>query len=219
MAVDFQCIQPQQSVRLDQIRLRTVAGFLALQVTGEDFRAVDEVVINDQPSPDVVILSKTELLAQLPDSLQQVPDIQDVKVLSNRFVFSARSLVRFRIGKTPGKVRGLHRLVQLFLKTLFTTPGSDIFNPRAGGGALQAVGASIGAGETQNLLTDLVIAVNQTQRQIISQQSRDQRSPRDEKLLSAVLTSASFDKTQGALYVSVELTSQAGRSAVAQLEW
>jgi hypothetical protein len=139
-------------------------------------------------------------------------------VLSNQFTLSPRSLVRFRIGKTPGKVRGILRLTQLFLKVLFTTPGSDIFHPNAGGGALQVVGSTYGQGEGEGVVTEFVIAINRTQRQLIAMQSRDQRAPRDERLMAANVLSTEFDKLQGGLYITVEIISQAGRRAITNVE-
>jgi hypothetical protein len=80
------------------------------------------------------------------------------------------------------------------------------------------VGATFGQDEGSNLVSDIVIAINRTQRQIISAQSRDTRSPRDERLLSARVVSANFDKLQSAFYVKLELVSQAGRTAITNLE-
>ena len=218
MAVDFQVVHPQESVRLDNIRSITYEGLEAVRVSGSDFRAVDEVIINDIPSPDVIVLGKNELIAQLPDDFQEVPEVRTVMVLSNQVTLSPRSLVRFRVGKTPGKVRGIMRLMQLFLKVLFTTPGSDIFHPNAGGGALQVVGETYGQDEGEGIITEFVIAINRAQRQIIAMQSRDQRAPRDERLMSASVLSTEFDKLQGGLYITVELISQAGRRAITNVE-
>jgi hypothetical protein len=218
MAVDFQCIFPQESVLLNTIQQEVIGGFAAIRVVGEDFRSVDEVVINNEPSPDVIILSKTELVAQLPDSQQLAPDISSVAVLSNRFTVTRRSLFRFRIGKRPGKVRGILRLLQLFVKILLTSPGTDIFRPGSGGGILSKVGTTFGSEEGSNLVTDFVVSVTRTQRQIIAMQARDQRSPRDERLLSATVIGSQFDKTQGALYMRIRIISQAGESAEANLE-
>jgi hypothetical protein len=212
MAVDFQVVFPQESVKLNAIRRAQLGGVQALRMEGQDFRAVDEVLINNIEAPEVIVLSPTELVAQLPDALQDNPDVNSVVVLSRRFTVSERSLFRFRIGERPGKVRGILRLLQLFIKMLLTTPGTDIFRPNAGGGVLSKVGATFGADEENNLVTDFVVA------QIIAMQSRDSRSPRDERLLSATVVGTQFDKLQGAMYVAIEVVSQAGQAAVANVE-
>jgi hypothetical protein len=218
MAVDFQVVYPQETVRLDQVRLKRTGGIQALHIIGQDFRAVDAVIINDLPSPDVMVLSRTELVAQLPDSMQALPEVHNVAVLNRRFTLSPRSLLKFRIGKMPGKVRGVMRLVQLFVKILFTTPGTDIFSRNAGGGAVSRVGATYGADDGDNIVTEFVIAVQRTQRQIVAMQSRDRRSARDERLLAANVVGQEFDKLQGALYMQVELVSQAGTNAIVNVE-
>lgn len=218
MAVDLQTCFPQESITLNDVRVVKYGGLWAVRVEGDDFRSVDEVVINDVASPDVIVLSKTLLTAQLPDLYQAMPEVRSVMVLSKQMTLSPRSLIRFRIGKSPGKVRGILRLVQLFLKVLFTSPGSDIFRPNSGGGLLRSVGMTFGQDEGDNLVSDIVIAINRTQRQLIASQSRDQRSPRDERLLSARVVSANFDKLQSAFYVRLELVSQAGRTAITNLE-
>jgi hypothetical protein len=131
---------------------------------------------------------------------------------------SPRSLIRFRLSDQPGRVRGILRLVQLFLKVLFTTPGSDIFARRTGGGGLRRVGTTFGADEGGNIISDFVISVDTTARQIIAAQGRDPLLPRDERLMRAAVTQASFNRELSAILTSVELLSQAGRSATANLE-
>ncbi len=221
MALDFQVVFPQESIRLNQIRLspRSPLGIpRSLTVFGADFRSVDQVLINDIPSPDVIIVSRTQLIAQLPDILQSVPNIVTVSVLSRNLTITSRSLIRFRISDTPGRVRGILYLVQLFLKVLLTTPGTDIFNRRTGGGALINVGETFGVDEGADIISDFVISVDTTARQIISTQGRNPRIARDERLLSARVLQAGFNRELGGIIAAVELTSQAGRAALANLE-
>jgi len=187
-----------------------------VSIVGDDFRSVDEVFINQVASPDVVILDKNRMLAQVPESVL-FQRINDVVVLSKKLTLSDRSQLRIRIGRTPGRITGIMRLMQLFLKILFTTPGKDIFSPRLGGGALKNVGATFGAGEGHNIVNDFVIAVDTTSRQIVAIQGRDSSIPRDERLLGAKVLSASFNRTLGGIDVSVQITSQAGREATANV--
>lgn len=221
MPVDLQVVFPQELIRLSRIRLSPRGPMqlpLTLDITGEDFRSVDEVLIDNVPSPDVLILSKTRLIAQLPDVFQKAPNITNVAVLSRDLTITPRSLLRFRVSDTPGRVRGLLRLMQLFLKVLFTTPGRDIFSRRTGGGALRGIGETFGADEGGDMISNFVIAVDTTARQLVATQGRNPTTPRDERLLSARVTSARFNRELGALLTSVELTSQAGRAALANLE-
>ncbi len=216
MAVDLQVCFPQQAILLSQVRVLPGPPRV-VDVVGDDFRSIDEVLVNKVPSPSVVVISKTRLVAQVPDSLLD-QRILSITVLSRRLTLSAKSVLRFRISRTPGKVSGVLRLVQKFLKLLLTTPGSDIFNRQAGGGALRNVGQTFGIEEGNNVLNNLVVAIDTTARQIVALQSRNPSLPRDERLLSAKILRAGFNKEEGALDVAVEITSQAGSAATANLE-
>lgn len=219
MAVDFQVVFPQEAVNLSRIDVlpETDASPRIIDVIGEDFRAVDEVLINRAPSPDVVILNKTRLVAQVPDG-ELDKRILTVSVLSRRLTVSPKSILRFRISKSPGKVSGILRLVQKFLKILLQSPGSDQFNRSIGGGALRNIGVTFSAQDGGDIVNNLVIAVDTTKRQIISLQSRNPSIPPDERLLSAKIITAGFNKEESAVDVAVMITSQAGRSATANLE-
>jgi hypothetical protein len=69
-----------------------------------------------------------------------------------------------------------------------------------------------------DILSNLIIAIDTTSRQLVALQSRNPSLPPDERLLSAKVLSAGFDKAEGAIDVVVEIVSQAGRAAVANLE-
>jgi len=215
MALDFQVVFPQEAINLTQVRLADSVLVRTLDILGEDFTSVDQVFINSVASPDVVVVSKTRLLAQVPGS-QLLAPITSVQVLSRRLTLTDKSLIKLQIGPTPSKVRGILRLVQLFLKLLFTTPGTDIFAPNSGAAALKNLGRTFGKNEGGVIVSDFVVAVTNTQKQIVALQSRDPSIPRDERLLSARVVKATANRTDG-LVVSVELTSQAGRAALANV--
>jgi hypothetical protein len=214
--VDIQVAFPQEAVSLTSVRVLPGVTPKTLDIIGQDFSSVDDVLINEISSPDVVVLSRSRLLAQLPDSAVS-GGVHSVSVTSRKLTITSRSFIRFRLSKTPGKVRGILRLMQLFLKLLFTTSGSDIFSPRMGGSALKNLGKTFGKDQGGAIVSDFVIAVDNTNRQIVALQGRDPSIPADERLLNARVLSANFDFNQSALIVSVELTSQAGRAAVANV--
>lgn len=213
MSVDFQAVFPQEVIPL--IAIRQVPGMSprTLDITGTDFRSLDEVLLNEIPAPGAVVVSQTRLLVPVPASLAHAT-ITSVSVLSRRLTISQHSIIQFRIGRTPSKVRGILRLMQLFLKVLFTTPGQDIFTPKLGAAALKNIGRTFGKGQSDNIVMDFVLAVETTVRQILAIQSKDASLPFDERLLSARLLGSKYDHEQSALVVSVELTSQAGQAAV-----
>jgi hypothetical protein len=216
MAVDLQVVFPQSVVPLSSVS--NLPGMVprSLNVIGQDFRSVAQVLINDIASPDVVILSKTRLLAQVPVQLANVT-LTSVTVISQQLTMSPRSLIKFQLGTTPSKVSGILRLVQVFLKILLTTTGIDIFAPRIGGNALRDIGRTFGKDQGGNVVSDFIIAVSTTSRQITAVQARNPSIPRDERLLAAKVLSADFNRAEAALVVSVELTSQAGSSATANV--
>jgi hypothetical protein len=221
MAVDFQVIFPQESIKLTRIRLTPPSPLglpPGLDIFGDDFTAVDEVMINDVQSPDVIILSKNRLIAQMPTLYERNRVVNSVKVLSRRLTVTKRSVIRFRIGDSPGRVQGILRLLQKFLKILFTTPGTDIFSPRTGGAGLKNIGETFGIDEGRDVVRDFIISVRNTTRQIIAIQGRDPRIPRDERLLAAKVLQGGFNRETTALVAKVEITSQAGHAAITNVE-
>lgn len=216
MAVDLQVVFPQEAIILNNVRVLPGPPAV-IDVLGADFRSVEEVLINRIKSPDVVVLSKTRLVAQIPDPVLD-HRVMSVSVLSRRLTLSTRSLLRFRIGNSPGKVTGIQRLIQKFLRVLLQTPGSDIFNPQLGGGALRNVGATFGVEEGEDIINNMIVAVDTTVRQLRAIQSRNPSIPLDERLSSARILRSGFNREDGAVDVVVEVNSMAGRSAVANLE-
>jgi hypothetical protein len=193
-------------------------GLRALDVQGSDFRSIDSVFINDVESPDVIIVSPTELIAQLPPGLQRVPDVQSIMVLSRQLTLSASSVLRFQIGDTPSSVSGILRLLQLFVKLLISEPGSDIMNKTLGGGLLRPLGATFGTEDGDSIRTNAVVAVDSVSKQIVAIQSRNGTLPRNERLMSAAVLGATFSRESGSMFLSVEVKNQTGVPAQLNLE-
>jgi hypothetical protein len=217
VAVDFQIAFPQETVKVSLARPVPGLPVRTLEVIGDDFRSVDEVLMNEVPSPSFIIVTKNRLIAEVPQALKD-STISSISVLSKKLTVTPRSVIRFRIGRTPSKVRGILRLLQLFLRILFQTPGTDIFAPKLGGGALVHLGQSVSVEDGTDIVGDFIVSVDNTVRQVIQIQSRNQSIPPDERMLTARVVSAGFNKNETALIASIEVVSQAGRSAVARLE-
>ena len=215
MAVDFQVCFPQETIAVNKVR--ALPGDLkVLEIEGEDFSAVDTVSVNDIEVPAFAVLSSHVLRAQLPLSLT-LADVRAVTVLSKRLVTTAKSTLRFRIGSMPSKVHGPLRLSQLFLKVLFTEPGSDIYSKGLGGGALRALKTSFAASDSGGVINNFSVAVRATTRQIIAIQARNPSLPPDEKLLNASIISSAFSPQEAALSVAIEIINQSGRPAILNL--
>ena len=217
MAVDFQIVFPQEVVKLGQIRPLVGLPVRTLDLYGEDFRSVEEVLINEIESPYFEVLSQHRMLVQVPAALSEA-NIQSVLVLSRRITITPRSLMRFRIGSSSSKVQGLMRLVQLYLKVLFTTPGTDIFDKQLGGGILRSIGKTIGRKDGRDLVSEFIVGADNTTRQIIQIQGRQPSTPPSERLLTATVLSAGFNPSETAVVGTIEVVSQARQSAHAQLE-
>ena len=215
MPVDFQVCFPQETAKISKVRTVPGLAVRTLDIYGDDFLAAEDVLLNQVSVPSFIVLSKNRLLAEVPQLLVS-STITSVMVLSRRLLISSRSYIRFNIGRTPSKTRGILKLMQLFLKLLLTTPGSDIFAPKSGGGALAHLGQSVSTDEGTDIVADFIVSVDSTARQIVQIQGRTQSAPPDERLLSAKVLSAGFNKNETAIVVSIELTSQAGSSAVAR---
>ncbi len=217
MAVDFQVCVPQEAIKVSQVSPVPGLAVRTLRISGDDFRSVTEVLMNEVQSPSFIVLNRTQLLAQVPDVLAS-STVTSISVLSNRLIITPKSFIRFKIGVVPSKTRGILRLMQLFLRLLLQTPGSDIFARTLGGGALSHLGQSIGVEDGSDVVSSLIISVDNTKSQLIQIQSRNQSIPPDERLMSADVLSAGFNKNETAILLSVKLTSQAGESAVSRFE-
>jgi len=218
VTVDFQVVYPQDIVQLTQVKELFGYDPRALFVEGKDFRRVEEVRINDQISPRYSIISKNQLVAQVPDS-ELDRDIDEVSVLSARLTVTPTSMLRFRIatGAGSGKVEGFMRLLQLYVKVLLTTPGTDIWMPGIGGGLLQKVGGTVSRkDEGRGLISEAVICCDNTTRQIIALQAQQQLPP-EERLLSAKVVASDYDPTLQMLTVSPKIVSHAGVTGYATL--
>lgn len=216
MALDFQIVFPQESIQLTSVELVPNSNPRLIAVSGADFTSVDQVLINDLVAPSYHVISKNELVAVIPDQVAS-GEIDAVNVTSRSLTITSKSLLKFRVSSVPSKVTGILRLVQMFVKVLFTTPGSDIFNPNLGGNGLRPLGQNFGKQQTGSILSDFVVAVDNTTRQIVAMQGRQSQLPLEERLLSATVTASEFSIEEGALITTVEVTSQAGRSAIASL--
>lgn len=207
----FEAIQVSQVLPVPGLSPRT------LSISGDDFRAVEEVLMNEVPSPSFVVVSKTQMLAQVPTVLS-ASTISSISVLSRRLIITKKSFLRFRMGAVPSKTRGILRLMQMFLRLLLQTPGSDIFSPMLGGGALSHLGQSVGVEEGSDVVSSFIISVDNTKSQLIQIQGQNQATPPDERLLSATVKSAGFNKNETAILANIEIVSYAGISAVARFE-
>jgi hypothetical protein len=127
VSVDLQVAFPQEAIEISSITRVPGTSVPVLDVIGSDFSSIDQVLVNEIEARDFAVVNRNRLLVTVPEGSSLI--IRQLSVTSRRLVLSPRSLLRFRISSIPSKVSGILRLVQLFTKILFTTPGSDIFKP------------------------------------------------------------------------------------------
>lgn len=213
MTFDYQVVAPQEVIQLTSVSKLDDEN---LFIRGQDFAWVDKVLINDLESPAVNVIDRNQLTAVVPSGVP-IEDITDVKVLSSRLTTAERSLIRFYVSDLPAKCSGILKLMQLYIKLMLTTPGTDIFAPKLGGNLLGIVKESFSQSDSGGIISRFVVASDVVARQIVQIQSKQPRLSPSERLAGATVVSAKFNPKEGSLVVSVGLLSQAGQSATANL--
>ena len=173
----------------------------SLIVSCPDLRAVDQVLINGMSSPSFAVYSKTELIAEVPEPLEDAI-VTDVAVLSSVPSYTQRSLVELGVGARVAIARGSQRLLQTFIRMLLRTGGSNIFHPELGAGLGNAVGATL----SKHARADVAVAIGMVKTQIIAAQSPYTNIPASERLLSAEIAALHEDAQTSTIYVTVVLT-------------
>jgi hypothetical protein len=213
--------------QLEVVRFRDLLPVLAIpgfvkgltprmvELRGADFSSAERVNINETPSPEFMIVNKTTIYAQLPDSNGPLSSIE---VLSSKFSRDVESaLLSFEIGGKTRKVEGILKLVQLFTKWILQSPGSDLFNPSRGGGLQQIVGKVTTGKDMQPVFASITRAVNATVSQIRAAQINVSELPLSERLLSANLLDMKVYEEHMQARARVSLQSVGGAEAVAAL--
>jgi hypothetical protein len=218
MADDIQVVQLLDVLDVNTINEAPGVVPRSIIIEGRDFRTVERVILNGFTSPAFVVLAKNSLIAQVPDEI--IEDvIRDVFVLSNQLTDTKSSLVEFTFGTRPKTVSGVLRLMQLFIRMLLRSPGTNIFNKRLGGGLQAKIGTVIGNSprSRSRAAADISIAVTRTRQQIINIQSPDRAIPPSERLVGADLSALTVDPENGQILMTIVLTSQSGIQSAATL--
>lgn len=180
-----------------------------LQIQGGPFLAIEEVRINDLPSPSFIVQNDRSILAQVPSGVS--PGTVSVVVLSSELLGAERVLLRHRLGIQTRRVDGLARLIQMFVRVLLMSPGTSLVNPALGGGLLQTLRPTYDARQLQGLQAEVYQAVQRAQEQLIALQASDPRTPREERLLSCKVERCAAHPSLG-LLLDLALLSQTGKS-------
>lgn len=194
-----------------------IRGFVpaSIVVLGKDLNKTTEVIINGITANEFFIQSAARMIVKLP--LSQVGQtIASIKVLSSVPLTQKDAALAFRIDNPPQTVDGIDRLIQSWLMIFMSTPGSDIFSPRSGGGALSLIGRTTDS-SGKGAAADLAASIERTNTEILRLQSKDKKIPPSEKLLSSSLVSMSFNPSTTALSARVEIRNQLMDGSVVSL--
>lgn len=215
--IDLQVIKVRDVLPVMRVSLASMTP-RTLLLTGKDFSSTEEVYINEVRSPvgGVFIVDDRNLLAQVPDVELNTP-IRSVSVISNRLTRNNRSRIDFKIGNISSRASGIERLIQMFLKIMMQTPGTDIFVPASGGGLLRAVGKTAGKNDQANIVADFHNAVSRARQQIMRMQANNPPTNLSERLLYARPLDVKFVTQELALVGKIDIANQAGKSAVVGL--
>lgn len=184
----------------------------SLVVQGQSFKNVDTVLINGTASPSFVVYSEVELIAQVPEDLEDAI-ITEVVVLSAVPTYTARSVIELTVGTRVKRASGAQRLLQTFIRLLLRTTGSNIFHKTSGGSMSKRIGANI----TERLAADISVSVATTKQYIIAQQTPEAQIPPSERLMSAEIAGIEADTPNSSIYVTIILTTQSGQRSGATL--
>lgn len=214
--IDIQVVRLSEVLPVTGIAAVPGVSPRSVRITGRGFRNIESVYLNDSPAPEFVIMSESEILAQVPVD-QRREAIRSAYVLSTSLSYTERSLIEWTVGTRPQTVSGTLLLVQTFARILLRTPGTNAFRRTLGGGLQQSIGRLISANARDKVGAELAVAVARTKQQIIAAQTPNRRLAPEERLLSAQVIGLSVQPRQGSIYMTVGVDSHAGTSAAATL--
>jgi len=209
--MDFGIVQFVDQLSYSDVRLVS-ASPRVISVSGADLSTARDVFVNGERCPRVEVVSRTTLLAELPDGVGA--QVTSLVVQSSAPTRTAQaSAVEFAMSLRPTTVSGISALVQRALKLLVTSPGSDKLGDGAGGG-LYALCGSLTA-ERGTLAADVSQAL-----QVVSeymQSDPNLRSlPRGEQLSELNLLTAEWDRDAQRANIQIEIVNMLGERTVSQ---
>ncbi len=202
-------------IKIDSVNRIVSRVPFVIEVEGQDFSSVSEVLVNDVVLPEFVIVNQKVMYLTIPPNIRQV---RTISVRSSSFTRTTTgSIVEYKVGNKTKIVSGILRLTQLYIRYLLTSPGSDIFNPIDGGGLQDIVGAVGTSGNTTTILGALGHAVRKTSEDVTRAQSGRTDLALDERLLSATLVDLRSTRHSDSAEMRILITSYAGTEATANL--
>lgn len=211
---DLRLLLVQDRIPIQHLDFLIEDGTPLLDARGRDFRYVESVKLNGIEVPEYILVSRTRVLVPIPRD-RWGANITSLDILSSRFTATELSHLQPKISSTNKGVKGLERLVQRFVRTLHTTPGSNPHDPEDGGGLLGILGMTYAKNSPGSLRGAFIAAVDRTSSQILKRQSESGTNiPASERLASAEVLNVEVS-AEGEVFGRVRLVSAAGESTEA----
>ena len=210
---DYPLLSFQQSANVDSIDF--FGNTSSLSIVGRGFENTTAVLINGYRSPTFVVLSPTRILADQPPIVLGNP-ITSITVLKSDIRDSSASVISFEANLPPIRYSEQTLLVQQYLKILLTTPGSDIFSPRSGGGLLKLIGAVSRGVTVNNIGSYAQLYAQRAATQMIEAQANS-TAPMASKLKSVTVLSSQFNVEDTSLDLRISIEAMDGTRASAGL--
>lgn len=210
--MDIKIINVKDIIPVSSVGIDDSYSTPTLRITGSDFRFVDSVFINEKKSPEIVVLSKREMLVQVPDESDLEEGINNVRVIGS--VYTGSRPVKLGYSLNNKKISGSSILVQRFLKILLTSPGTDIYSPEIGEGIQRIIGSNVvDESALSQAISKMIKRVDSTLTSI--QKDTDPDTARLKQ--SEILYLSTTDKSTS-VSVGIELTNQAGNTVLLETE-
>lgn len=208
---DFSIIAARVLLKVHSIA--PVRGFTppSVVVLGDKMNLAQEVLFNGVKVTEFVVSASNRLVVRIPDS-QVGKEFTGIQVFSSVNITRTSAALSFELIKPFKQVEGIERLVQSWMMVFFTTPGSDVFDTKSGGGVRSIIGKNTNT-RGKGVSADLALAIERTQTELLRLQPKNSRIPLSEKLLSATLSSMDFDSSTTTLNATVSLKNMLGEDA------
>lgn len=175
-------------------------------VEGDNFNRATNVLLNGTDL-EFWLASPTKLYATVPLELVN-RSLDSLFVVTDKDSFTNTSLFSYKFGPTPTLMTGGDKVVTQFLKVLFTTPGTDMFDTGLGGG-MQGFPGSVSA-SPQLLLVQISMMILRVVDQIRTRQA-NLATPADEKLSNVDILALDFAKNDpSSVEMSLRVSTLAG---------
>lgn len=201
--MDFQVVQLRQVLPI--ARMVEVPGPPhTLVISGPASDQVTDVEVNGARGYPFQPLGDTSIEVTLPD----LCTVRSLAVLGRTMGNLLEAALVLAYPTRPTTLSGMQLLVQMWVKEFLTTPGSDVFDREAGGGAGKIAGSANIV--DVNITSNITIAVQRTNQSIIKRQSGNNTIPRSERLLSAEILQVSSSAADQTIKLDVEIKNQSG---------